>query len=58
MADGVDGHFMYDGIDQRTKLHFVSLYGDKLAPSVEDLEDVDVIFFDIPDVGCRYNTYL
>jgi uncharacterized protein YbbC (DUF1343 family) len=34
------------------------LYGDRLMPTEEDLKDIDIILFDIPDVGCRFYTYL
>jgi uncharacterized protein YbbC (DUF1343 family) len=36
----------------------ISLYSEKLGPSQEDLQDVDLVLFDIPDVGCRFYTYL
>ena len=36
----------------------VSLYGKKTAPNAEDLTDVDVIVFDVQDVGVRYYTYI
>jgi uncharacterized protein YbbC (DUF1343 family) len=57
-AMGPDGHRMSDGVDGLTGLPVVSLYGDRLAPSAEDLADVDVVLFDIPDVGSRFYTYL
>lgn len=55
---GADGHEMKDGIDVLTNLPIISLYSTKLAPSDEDLEDLDIILFDIPDVGSRFYTYL
>jgi uncharacterized protein YbbC (DUF1343 family) len=36
----------------------VSLYGPKRKPSKADLEDVDLMIFDIQDVGCRFYTYI
>ncbi|MBL7770723.1 MAG: DUF1343 domain-containing protein [Flavipsychrobacter sp.] len=57
-ATGADGERQQDGIDSQTGLPVISLYGDKMAPDVEDLVDIDVVLFDIPDVGCRYYTYL
>lgn len=36
----------------------VSLYGKKTAPSAEDLTNIDVIVFDVQDVGVRYYTYI
>jgi uncharacterized protein YbbC (DUF1343 family) len=55
---GEDGMKMHDGIDPLTLLPVISLYGDKLQPGKNDLLDIDVIVFDIPDIGCRFYTYL
>ncbi len=55
---GADGHEMKDGTDALTKLPVISLYSTKLAPSDEDLEDLSIILFDIPDIGSRFYTYL
>jgi len=55
---GADGHAMTNSIDVLTRLPVVSLYGDKLAPSQSDLDDVDLVLFDIPDIGSRFYTYL
>ena len=55
---GADGHEMKDGTDVLTKLPIISLYSTKLAPSDKDLEDLDIILFDIPDAGSRFYTYL
>lgn len=44
--------------DSRTGVPIVSLYGKKRRPSAEDLADVDVILFDIQDVGTRFFTYI
>ena len=55
---GADGAFIPNGTDVLTDLPIVSLYGDKLTPSHEDLADLDTVIFDIPDVGLRYYTYL
>ena len=55
---GADGQKMADGIDPETKLPIVSLYGEKLKPNTEDLRDIDLVLFDIPDVGARFYTYL
>ena len=55
---GADGSFIHDGIDALTQLPIISLYGSKLQPSAEDLQNIDIVLFDIPDIGCRYYTYL
>jgi uncharacterized protein YbbC (DUF1343 family) len=57
-ATGEDGSFQNDAIDTATGLPVISLYGNHLAPLQKDLEDIDVVVFDIPDVGCRFYTYL
>ena len=55
---GADGSYQKDAIDIKTALPIISLYGDRLMPGEEDLKDIDVVLFDIPDVGCRFYTYL
>ncbi len=55
---GDDGVRQLNGTDTVTGLPVISLYSEKLAPSEEDLRDVDLVLFDIPDVGCRFYTYL
>ncbi len=55
---GADGHEMHDGTDLLTGLPVTSLYSSKLAPSSEDLSGIDILLFDIPDVGSRFYTYL
>ena len=57
-ANGEDGSYQHDAMDELTGLPIISLYGEKLAPSAEDLFDIDVVVFDIPDVGTRFYTYL
>lgn len=47
-----------DGIDPQTGIQIVSLYGKKYGPSNEDLIDVDIMVFDIQDVGTRFYTYI
>jgi len=57
-VQGADGTFISNGIDALTQLPITSLYGNQLAPTEEDLSSIDVIVFDIPDIGCRFYTYL
>ena len=57
-VSGADGHEMKDGTDALTGLPIISLYSTKLAPSKIDLADIDIVLFDIPDVGSRFYTYL
>lgn len=44
--------------DEQTGIPVVSLYGNKVKPSKQDLSDVDVLVFDIQDVGVRFYTYI
>ncbi|PPK88264.1 uncharacterized protein YbbC (DUF1343 family) [Neolewinella xylanilytica] len=52
------GATIADGLDARTGLPIRSLYGSNKKPSAEDLENVDLIVFDIQDVGARFYTYI
>ena len=51
------GATIKDGKDAKTGLPIVSLYGKNKKPSPEQLRDIDVMIFDIQDVGVRYYTY-
>lgn len=52
------GDKVSDETDQKTGIPIVSLYGVKSKPTKQDLADVDVMIFDIQDVGCRFYTYI
>lgn len=45
-------------IDKRTGIPVHSLYGETRKPTPEMLKDVDVLVWDIPEVGARYSTYI
>lgn len=45
-------------VDEKTGIPVISLYGSKRRPSAEDLKNVDVLLFDIQDVGVRFYTYI
>ena len=47
-----------DGIDIKTGLPIISLYGKNKKPSSKQLEKIDVLLFDIQDVGARFYTYI
>ena len=53
-----DGQELQDGRDVRTGLPVISIYGNKKKPSPADLADVDVVVFDIQDVGARFYTFI
>jgi uncharacterized protein YbbC (DUF1343 family) len=52
------GDNIRDGQDLRTGVPIVSLYGKKKKPSADDLAGLDVVIFDIQDVGARFYTYI
>ncbi|MFN7707576.1 MAG: exo-beta-N-acetylmuramidase NamZ domain-containing protein [Sphingobacteriia bacterium] len=52
------GAQVQDARDRKTHLPIVSLYGKQLRPTRQQLQDVDLVVFDIQDVGCRFYTYL
>lgn len=55
---GEDGVLQQNATDIITGLPVISLYSQQLGPTDENLLDVDLVLFDIPDVGCRFYTYL
>ena len=55
---GEDGALMHDGYDTITGLPIISLYGKKFMPSEDDLKEIDILLFDVPDAGTRFYTYL
>ena len=57
-GDASNGAKVADEKDPATGIKIISLYGSKRKPSAEDLADVDVMIFDIQDVGCRFYTYI
>lgn len=52
------GDHVASGVDERTGLPIHSLYGQTRKPTPEMLEGIDVLLFDIQDVGARYYTYV
>jgi uncharacterized protein YbbC (DUF1343 family) len=45
-----------DEVEEKTGIPVISLYGSKRKPSKEDLADVDLMVYDVQDVGCRFYT--
>jgi uncharacterized protein YbbC (DUF1343 family) len=52
------GAIINDAKDKQTGTRIVSLYGKKKKPAAEDLTAVDLVLFDIQDVGVRFYTYI
>jgi beta-N-acetylhexosaminidase len=57
-GDAHDGATIYDNIDQSTGLPIISIYGKQKKPSPEQLKDLDILIFDIQDVGARFYTFI
>nr|WP_245558480.1 DUF1343 domain-containing protein [Fulvivirga imtechensis] len=57
-GDADAGEKVKDGIDIATQLPIISLYGNNKKPSVEQLQGIDLVIFDIQDVGTRFYTYI
>jgi len=52
------GALIKDGTDVKTGLPIISIYGKNKKPSAEQLADLDLVIFDIQDVGARFYTYI
>ncbi len=57
-GDLANGEQVDDGFDQKTGLPLISLYGKNKKPTKEQLEGIDVVIYDIQDVGARFYTYI
>lgn len=52
------GEKVQSNVDEETGLPIISLYGNNKKPTTEQIKDLDVILFDIQDVGARFYTYI
>lgn len=52
------GEYVSNNKDEKTGLQIVSLYGNNKKPATKYLNDIDIIIFDIQDVGVRFYTYI
>lgn len=52
------GEHIQNAVDTKTSLPIISLYGKNKKPSAEQLADIDLVIFDIQDVGARFYTYI
>ncbi|MFI3289631.1 MAG: DUF1343 domain-containing protein [Rikenellaceae bacterium] len=57
-GDADAGEHVDDERDSKSGLPIVSLYGSNRRPSSEQLKDIDLLIFDIQDVGARFYTYI
>lgn len=53
-----EGAFIASGVDEKTGIPIVSLYGKNKKPSAEQLQNIDILLFDLQDVGTRFYTYI
>lgn len=52
------GAAIESGVDKKTGIQIVSLYGKRKKPAAKDMEGIDVMIFDLQDVGVRFYTYI
>jgi uncharacterized protein YbbC (DUF1343 family) len=57
-GDAEAGEHLDNGIDKKSGVKVISLYGKHYKPTKEDLKGVQVVMFDIQDVGVRFYTYI
>ncbi|MCZ8354915.1 MAG: DUF1343 domain-containing protein [Cyclobacteriaceae bacterium] len=57
-GNAADGQLITDSVDRKTNISIISLYGKQKKPSPQHLQDIDVVIFDIQDVGTRFYTYI
>jgi len=57
-GDHSAGEKVNSSIDSKTGLPIISLYGSHKKPTVDDLKNIDIVIFDIQDVGARFYTYI
>ena len=53
-----EGASINNSIDEKTQLPIISLYGNNKKPNAEQLKDIDILVFDLQDVGVRFYTYI
>ena len=52
------GEKVSNSTDAKTGIPIVSIYGKNNRPTAEQLQDIDLVIYDIQDVGCRFYTYI
>ena len=57
-GDADAGEYVKNYTDKKTGLPVISLYGSSKKPKLEDLEGIDIVVFDLQDVGVRFYTYI
>ena len=57
-GDADAGASVKDSVDAKTGIPVISVYGKKKKPTAADLADIDIVVFDIQDVGARFYTFI
>lgn len=57
-GDADAGEHVENGLDKKTGIPIISLYGNNKKPKPEQLKGIDIVLFDIQDVGVRFYTYI
>lgn len=57
-GEGDAGEIIKNQIDKKTGLPLISLYGSHKKPTIKDLKSIDIVIFDMQDVGVRFYTYI
>ncbi len=57
-GNAANGAEIVDGIDAKTGILVISLYGENRKPTKKQLQNIDYVIFDVQDVGCRFYTYI
>lgn len=57
-GDADAGELISDGYDRKTGIPIISLYGNNKKPTTDQLQGIDIMLFDIQDVGVRFYTYI
>ncbi|MBK5278998.1 MAG: DUF1343 domain-containing protein, partial [Bacteroidia bacterium] len=57
-GNAADGELVSDSIDTKTGIPVVSLYGKNRKPTQIQFSDLDIVVFDLQDVGTRFYTYI
>ena len=57
-GDAEAGKTISNSVDAKTKVPVVSIYGQNKKPSKEQMQNIDIVVFDIQDVGARFFTYI
>src|SRR5215467_3985455 len=57
-SNASNGAKVTDEVDAKTGIPIISLYGQKRRPSAAEMDSLDILIFDIQDVGCRFYTII